>query len=178
MKKNKLNKLILLATIFTSISILGCNAAKEGVNDAKNTVEKATEDVKKGTEDMVNKFTEEETKYDKSAFIKDLEAKGFEPKSDGTIKDDKYKVTSIDGEMLKIKGGELRVYEYKTDQKESLNSDINSIQENGYNINGNKIEWKVSPHFYRKGRVVVIYDGDSQDVMKVLSEILGSPFIG
>ena len=52
------------------------------------------------------------------------------------------------------------------------------IQENGYKINGNKIDWKNVPHFYRKGRVAVVYDGNSQEIVKSLSEILGSPFIG
>ena len=186
MKKNKLNKLILFATVIMSAaSFVGCNTAKEaadktkaGMNEAKNSVENTTENVKNKTENAIKDFTEEESNFDKKALIKDLEAKGFEPKNAGILKKDSDKVSSVDGELIKIKGGEIRVYEYNKDQKGLFDSDVNMIQENGYKINGNKIDWKNAPHFYRKGRVAVVYDGNSQEIVKSLSEILGSPFIG
>ena len=40
------------------------------------------------------------------------------------------------------------------------------------------IEWIGTPHFYKTGRVIVLYVGDEPSVLSVLKEVLGLQFAG
>ncbi len=193
MNKRKLSKIVLIASIIaSSVSFIGCNAAnkmandtknavKEGTNDTKNAIEKGKEDLKNTTEEVKKKFDETETKYTKDQFIKDLKAKGFDPKvskeENNNSKNKNMKIFSVNKEVIKIKGGELSLYEYGPNEKGTLEKDMNSITNSGANINGNPMTWNVKPHFYRKGRVLIVYDGDSKEILTSLKEILGDPII-
>ena len=197
MNREKLAKIILAGTILaSSFSLIGCTNNKTA-NDTKNKVEQDMTDTKDKVKDEVtdNKgnvnnvtdknnndkedFTEDETNFDKQSVLKELKAKGFDPKvtdTDANTKNNE-KVFSVDKQIVKIKGGELSLYEYAKDAKTSLKNDINSIENKGNVINGMKMTWNASPHFYNKGRVIVVYDGDSREIMTSLNEILGNEIV-
>lgn len=199
MNRSKLTRIILASTILvSSFSLIGCTDNKT-VNDTENKAEqgidKVDDNVNKGVNDVTDKnnvteknnnnennaenFTEEESKYNKDSVLKDLKAKGFNPKvtdTDAKAKNNE-KVFSVDKQVVKIKGGELSLYEYAKDAKTSLKNDINSIENKGNMINGMNMTWNTSPHFYNKGRVIVVYDGDSKEIMTSLNEILGNEIV-
>lgn len=182
MNKRKLSKIVLIASIIaSSVSFIGCNAANKVANDTKNAVEKGKEDLKNTTDEVKKKFDETEVKYTKDQFMKDLKAKGFDPKvskeENNTSKNKNMKIFSVNKEDVKIKGGELSLYEYGPDEKGTLEKDMNSITDSGSTINGNPMTWNAKPHFYRKGRVLIVYDGDSKEILTSLKEILGDPII-
>lgn len=200
MNRSKLAKIILASTILvSSFSLIGCtnNKVAEDTNNTKNKVEQDMTNTKDKVKDEVtdnkgninnvtdknnnNKedFTEEESKFDKETVLKDLKAKGFDPKVTDTNANTKNneKIFSVDKQIVKIKGGELSLYEYAKDAKANLNNDINSIENKGNMINGMKMTWNASPHFYSKGRVIVVYDGNSQEIMTSLNEILGNEVV-
>lgn len=189
MNKLKLTKLIVASSIIvSSFSLIGCtnnktvNDTKEkveqGANETKEKVEQGVNDVKNATNETIEKFTDDEAKYDKNAIIKDLKEKGFNPEVTSTQANDNTKIFSVDKQIVKIKGGELSLYEYPMDAKGKLEEDIKSIQDNGKTINGVTMTWTTAPHFYKKGRVLVVYDGNSQEIIKALNEILGNPIMG
>lgn len=197
MKKSKIKLMILSGLLITSFfSITACNAnqtaeqtkekveqgtesakqkVEQGTESAKESVEKGTESAKESVEKM---FSDTELKYDKNTLMKDLEAKGYQPKVENKTNSELAKVFSVKEETVKIKGGEIYVYEYAKDEKDKLKTDIAAIKNNGNTINGATMTWNVKPHFYNKGRVLVIYDGNSEEILKSLSEILGTPIVG
>lgn len=189
MNKLKLTKLIVASSIIvSSFSLIGCtnnktvNDTKEkveqGANETKDKVKEGVNDITNTADETMEKFTDEEGKYDKNAIIKDLKSKGFNPEVTNTKAKDNQKIFSVDKQIVKIKGGELSLYEYPMDSKGKLEGDIKSIQDNGKMINGTTMTWNTAPHFYKKGRVLVVYDGDSQEIIKALNEILGNPLMG
>lgn len=189
MNKLKLTKLIVASSIVvSSFSLIGCTNNKtvndttkkveQGANETKEKVKEGANDVKNATNETMKKFTDEEGKYDKNAIMKDLKEKGFNPEVVTTKPTDNKKIFSVDREIVKIKGGELSLYEYPMDSKGKMEEDIKSIQDSGNTINGVKMTWTTAPHFYKKGRVLVVYDGNSQEIIKALNEILGNPIMG
>ncbi|WP_024616011.1 hypothetical protein [Clostridium sp. Ade.TY] len=177
MKKTKLLFIIgLLATSLTSF--ISCSP-KQAVDETKQKVEegydKAKEKVKEGVDNI---FNDDEAKFNLTSLKDDLKAKGFEPKEKESKNNAMEKLFSVSGKILSIKNGEIYVYEYNKDQKDKLKNDLNSIQNNNSIMNGGDIKWNVSPHFYSKGRVVVVYDGNNQEILNALSEIMGMPLVG
>lgn len=189
MNKLKLTKLIVASSIIiSSFSLIGCTNNKtvndaqdkvqQGANETKEKVKEGVNDIRNTADETMEKFTDEESKYDKNAIIKDLKEKGFNPKVTDTKANNNQKIFSVDKQIVKIKDGELSLYEYPGDSKGKLEGDIKSIQDNGKMINGTTMTWNTAPHFYKKGRVLVVYDGNSQEIINALNEILGNPFIG
>lgn len=185
MKKTKL--LIIIGLLATSLSSFISCSPKQTVEDTKEKVEQGydatKEKVKEGVDlakDLAdNIFNDEEMKFDKQSLKDTLNSKGFEPKQEEDKNSNSMKkIFSVDGKTLKIKNGEIYVYEYDKNQKDKLKNDLNSIQNNGTTISGEDIKWNKSPHFYSKGRVVVVYDGDNKEIINVLNEIMGMPVIG
>lgn len=41
-----------------------------------------------------------------------------------------------------------------------------------------KIEWPKTPHFYKKGKIIVQYIGDDEKIISDLKEIMGEQFAG
>ena len=53
-----------------------------------------------------------------------------------------------------------------------------AISEDGIVINGETIEWPATPHFFREGRIIVLYIGDSSEVFAILEFFLGPQIAG
>ena len=77
-----------------------------------------------------------------------------------------------------INDEKFSVYQYNKEDKDKLEADLRSVTDNGVKINGATMNWKTAPHIYKKGRVVVIYDGDNETALTEAKEILGSPILG
>ena len=61
---------------------------------------------------------------------------------------------------------------------EKLMNDLKTITNNGATINGKAITWTAAPHVYKKGRIIVIYDGSNETTLTDLKDILGDPILG
>ena len=70
---------------------------------------------------------------------------------------------------------ELQVYEY-TDLG-TLAADAAQVSPDG-NLQTAMIQWIATPHFFCSGQVIVLYLGDDQAAIGLLSELLGPQFAG
>ena len=86
----------------------------------------------------------------------------------------------IDQPFLSVKGGSyeagsgyLQVFEY-ADQA-AAEADAAKIKPDG-SIEGHSVSWVATPHFYRMGRLIVVYLGDDTADLGALQTLLGDPF--
>jgi len=83
---------------------------------------------------------------------------------------------SVMGKTATINGDDIQVYEYlseKTVEEESA-----TVSSTGSSIGPNMVTWIKPPHFYKSGKIIVIYLGTNADTINLLEEILGKQFAG
>ena len=82
----------------------------------------------------------------------------------------------VQGQSLKVNGGDVQVYVYDTAQ--AMEADASQISADGSSIGTNMADWTGTPHFFKTGNILVLYLGDDQTVLGLLTNILGSQFAG
>ncbi|MBD7911546.1 MULTISPECIES: hypothetical protein [Clostridium] len=173
MFKERKFALFTIVVLLISLLFSGCNA-KNTIEDAGKNIKQGTEKVSEDAKDIVSKIKDESMGYSKDELKKELAKKGITLEKQDTTSP----YFSVKSEDYKIVGGSLIIYEYNLEDKEKIISDLKTVTENGSVINGTKINWLKAPHIYKKGRVVVIYDGDDEAIKTNLKEILGEPLLG
>lgn len=86
------------------------------------------------------------------------------------------------GTAVKLSGGTLpaaadvQLYEYGS--AAAAAADAHQIRPDGSGTATTIVDWVAPPHFFLKGRVLVIYVGSDAAVVSLLTSILGSQFAG
>jgi hypothetical protein len=75
-----------------------------------------------------------------------------------------------------VNGAEVQVIELESEQQQQSAAAL--IQDNGYTINGTAVDWPETPHFWAEGQLIVLYVGDNEAVVTLLTGTLGMPFTG
>ena len=116
---------------------------------------------------------------DQASFVAALEACGITVEPGGTISQPFFSPTSA--VILRLSGGplvgpaDIQVYEYAS--ADPAESDAAQIEPDG-NLRTTIIEWVAPPHFYRAERLIVLYVGEDETTLALLSELLGPQFAG
>ena len=188
MNKKKVLALMLSLGLAVSTSLIGCNDdIKKAGEDIKNGAEDVGDAAKNGIEDIGNdidkmgekgvglwdKVKDMSMTYNEDDFENEIEKMGYKL----IETDDSKSLFSVENDDYTINGDKISVYEYNESAKSTLEADLKSITDNGMMINGNKVNWSKTPHIYKKGRIVVIYDGNSESILTALKEILGEPLL-
>lgn len=63
-----------------------------------------------------------------------------------------------EGQIIKVNGADVQVFEYET--AEAMEADAAQVSEDGGSIGTSMVSWMSTPHFYKAGRVLVLYVGD------------------
>jgi len=174
MIKKRLVPLAFVIGISLSVFLLGCGT-KETVDDISKKVEEGAKKTGEATFDLVSKITDTTMDYNIDDLKRDIEAKGYIAKEVQEVGKSYFSVKNTD---YIINDEKFSVYQYNKEDKAKLEDDLRSVTDNGMKINGETVNWKISPHIYKKGRVVVIYDGDNETAITEGKEILGPPILG
>ena len=84
---------------------------------------------------------------------------------------------SVPGRFLKVNGTDVQVFEYAT--TDVVEGDASRVAPDGCAVgNTVHINWIAPPHFYKQGRLIVIYIGSDTDILSLLSSALGPQFAG
>jgi hypothetical protein len=116
---------------------------------------------------------------DREGLIAALEARNVRVESEEAIQQPFFNAERIT--RLVVTGGplsepaELQVYEY-TDPA-ALATDASQVAPDG-NLRTVMIEWVAAPHFFCGERLIVIYLGDDQAAIDLLTDLLGPQFAG
>lgn len=83
---------------------------------------------------------------------------------------------SVQGYAIKVNGADVQAFEYA--DAASAEADAAKVSSDGSTIGTSMVDWVGPPHFYKVGRVIVLYVGDDQGVIDILQKVLGAQFAG
>ncbi|MCA1620505.1 MAG: hypothetical protein LC795_14590 [Acidobacteria bacterium] len=83
---------------------------------------------------------------------------------------------SVEGRAFDVEGENVQVFRYPTEA--AARKEAAGVSPDGSGTATSMVSWVGTPHFYRKGRLIVLYVGDNPKVLGALSGALGAQFAG
>lgn len=80
------------------------------------------------------------------------------------------------GNILKVNGADVQVFEYENE--EAMESEAAQVSSDGGSIGTTMVTWVDAPHFYKAGRIIVLYVGSDQTILSLLENVLAPQFAG
>ena len=111
--------------------------------------------------------------YGIAEFLEEIRAQGAEAEQGEAIEQAFF---SVIGTIVKLNGESIQVFEY--DSAETMESDAVLVDADGSSIGTSMVAWVATPHFYKKGRILVLYVGDNAETLELLEGALGPQFAG
>ena len=83
---------------------------------------------------------------------------------------------SVTGNAITVNGENVQVFEY-TDAAVA-DAEALLVSADGSSVGTTMVNWVAAPHFYKTGKLIVLYVGDNTAVINVLEAVLGPQFAG
>ncbi|HEX9444549.1 MAG TPA: hypothetical protein VGA73_10530 [Candidatus Binatia bacterium] len=110
---------------------------------------------------------------DYASFIDTLRASGVSVEPEGDVEQPFF---SVQGMMIKVRGEDVQVFQYSS--AAAADAEAAPISRDGGAVGTTKPHWIGAPHFYKKEKLLVLYIGDNDGVLKALEGALGRQFAG
>jgi hypothetical protein len=110
---------------------------------------------------------------DQASLIDALRTGGAEVELGDTVEQAFFTVA---GQILKVNGKDVQVFEYESPEK--MEADAAQVASDGGSIGTSMVTWVEPPHFFKSGRVLVLYVGEDKAVIDLLKGALGEQFAG
>ncbi len=81
-----------------------------------------------------------------------------------------------EGRVIRVDGHEVQVFEFTIEQ--DAQSAAETISPDGSTVGTSSILWVEAPHFYKSGKLIVLYVGEEDAVVDVLEIVLGAQIAG
>lgn len=115
----------------------------------------------------------EEPVTDYASLMDNLHAAGIIAKPGG---DAVQPFFSVQGKIIKVYGEDAQVFQYAHETETDAQSA--QVSPNGGTVGTTMIHWIGPPHFFKRGKLLVLYVGDNNKVLKALESALGRQFAG
>ncbi len=83
---------------------------------------------------------------------------------------------AVEGRILDVDGEGIQVFEYR--DAAAAEAQARLVSADGNQIGTSKPLWVGTPHFFRKGRLLVLYLGENRRTIDLLKTVLGPQFAG
>jgi hypothetical protein len=112
---------------------------------------------------------------DQVSLLSALKAAGATPEIGDPITQD---FLSVEGTLINLDQAKdaFQVFEYKT--TEEMEADAAKVAPDGGSVGTSMMNWVMPPHFFKSGRILVLYLGDNQTTLNLLEKIMGKQFAG
>ena len=110
---------------------------------------------------------------DKASLIAALEAAGTTVETGEPISQDFF---TPEASILKINDADVQVFEYGS--AEEMEKEALEVSPDGGSIGTSMLMWVDVPHFYKSGRIIVLYVGSDATVLNLLEATMGQQFAG
>jgi hypothetical protein len=111
---------------------------------------------------------------DQSALLSALKAAGVTPAIGDPISQDFF---SVQGTFINLDQNEsFQVFEYKT--VEDMEADAAKVAPDGGSIGTSMVNWIMPPHFFKSGRIIILYIGENETTLSLLEKVMGKQFAG
>lgn len=113
------------------------------------------------------------TVEDKAGLIDALQASGSTVEMGEPISQAFF---SPEGNIIKVNDADIQVFEYES--AEAMESEASQVAPDGGSIGTSMVAWVDTPHFYKTGRMIVLYVGSDETILSLLEKALGPQFAG
>jgi len=117
--------------------------------------------------------TEAPTVNDYVSLVDELRAAGATVDRAGNVSQPFF---APQGQMLRVNGEDVQTFEFAS--AEEADTVAETVSADGSSIGTSMVSWIAPPHFYKAGKLIVIYVGSDSDVIDALQEAMGSQFAG
>jgi len=117
--------------------------------------------------------TQPVTVEDEASFIAALQASNATTEIADPIIQDFF---SPEGSIIKVNGADVQVFEYENSQ--AMESEASMVAPDGGSIGTSMVTWMDAPHFYKVGRIIVLYVGSDPAILGLLEKVIGPQFAG
>jgi hypothetical protein len=124
-------------------------------------------------EPAVTEPTEAPIVEDQASLITALEASGATLETGEPVTQAFF---SPEGNIIKVNGADVQVFEYES--TEAMENEASQVAPDGGSIGTTMVTWIDTPHFYKAGRIIVLYVGSDATVLDLLENALGAQFAG
>ncbi|MCA9473651.1 MAG: hypothetical protein MRJ96_08705 [Nitrospirales bacterium] len=141
-----------MATVFATVvtlTLLSCNGAESPVNSHGGPAQ------------------------DHVSLVDNLRAQGLTVSPTGSISQPFF---AVPGQILRVNGQDIQVFEYASSS--AAQTQAHSISPDGKAIDDTIVGWVGPTHFYQNGKILVLYIGSDQTVLKTLGTLLGPQIAG
>ena len=83
---------------------------------------------------------------------------------------------SVTGQMVQVNGEDVQLFAYPSAAE--MEAQAGRISPDGGMVGNSKIHWIGAPHFFKRGRLLVLYVGENGDLLRLLTAVLGRQFAG
>jgi hypothetical protein len=83
---------------------------------------------------------------------------------------------SVNGQSVKVDGQDVQSFEYA--DAAAMQKEADTVSTDGQTIGTSKPSWMGDPHFYKKGKLIVIYVGSDAKTLELLGKVMGPQFAG
>ncbi|QLH09535.1 hypothetical protein [Candidatus Nitrosotenuis sp. DW1] len=83
---------------------------------------------------------------------------------------------SVPTQVISVGGADVQVFEFQSESDAQASS--LTVSEDGTEIGTSIIRWIDTPHFYTKGKLIVLYVGQNPEMTNLLESLLGTQFAG
>ena len=110
---------------------------------------------------------------DLGSLSKALRDAGATVESNETIQQEFF---TVEGRILKVNGTDVQVFEYKS--ADTMEAEAALVAPDGGSVGTSMMMWMATPHFFKSGRMLVLYVGDDAAILDLLKPVLGDQFAG
>lgn len=114
-----------------------------------------------------------QNQMDYATLLDKLRAKGLKAERGDEITQPFF---SVKGKTIGIDGESIQVFEYAAETDAEAQAKL--VDPNGGSVGTTMINWVDDPHFYRSGKLIVLYVGKNPDVIRALEDTIGRQFAG
>ena len=108
-----------------------------------------------------------------SRLVDDLKKGGNTVQTDGEVNQPFF---SVEGKLIKVNNEDVQVFEYKDES--SMQTEASQVSPTGSSVGTTILTWVSTPHFYKAGKLIVLYVGNNTTVTGALEKVLGAQFAG
>lgn len=83
---------------------------------------------------------------------------------------------AVAGRLIKVHGEQVQVFQYP--HAAAVDAQVALVSADGSTVGTSKPLWLGPPHFFKQGKLLVLYIGDNGTVLQALETVLGQPFAG
>lgn len=82
----------------------------------------------------------------------------------------------VEGQIITVNDNDIQVFEFMDNSTAQRAATM--ISPDGSSVGTSTMMWVEPPHFYQAGRLIVLYVGNNEDMLSILSRVVGEQIAG